>query len=458
MTSVCTNHRPRFKPPTGLGLGFMLLLCLTWSLSAGAASAEAGNFDEFGFGARASALGGAYTAFASGPEASYYNPGGLILSRHFNVLAGFSFADYQLELDSQAGLSDDRAERIDDLSAYSLGISTTVPFLGEPDRFGLGLAFFLPTRRVVTVSSRAPTSQPEFAQYGVRQDRLQAHLATAVKVTDWLFAGAGLQIFADADGRADVDTLGGIGASEFELDLAGDVAPVVGLYIWPVENLSFGLTYRGEISLKLDFNVTAFGAIPAVRLEAITLFSPDQFALGMAYNPTDDLFLLFDITYFVWSSLEDPFLTNNGNIEKLEFEDTIIPRFGVEYHIDDLALRAGYFFRPSPVPEQDGSRNLIDSSKHVFTFGAGYSFYADDIFTAKKQGDHSDELRVSDTKGEKAREEQVKTSINAFMQIHWHPSQSVDKNVPPAVNDPVGAEFESGGTIINFGLEVVARF
>ena len=38
-----------------------------------------------------------------------------------------------------------------------------------------------------------------------------------------------------------------------------------------------------------------------------------------------------------------------------------------------LPLRAGYALLPTPVPEQTGATNLLDSTRHVITAGAGLS-------------------------------------------------------------------------------------
>jgi hypothetical protein len=96
----------------------------TWLLAAGVALlpalASAENLEEFGFGPRAQAMGGAATGLASGPTATYYNPGGLILSRHVNLTLGFSHANHYLSFDSDAGGGvDEDAESIPDLPALT---------------------------------------------------------------------------------------------------------------------------------------------------------------------------------------------------------------------------------------------------------------------------------------------------------------------------------------------------
>ncbi|MDP2725389.1 MAG: outer membrane protein transport protein, partial [Syntrophales bacterium] len=52
----------------------VLLLMILCAFSA---SAWAGNVDTYGIGAKATALGGAFSAYADDPSAIYYNPAGL---------------------------------------------------------------------------------------------------------------------------------------------------------------------------------------------------------------------------------------------------------------------------------------------------------------------------------------------------------------------------------------------
>ena len=67
-----------------------------------------------------------------------------------------------------------------------------------------------------------------------------------------------------------------------------------------------------------------------------------------------------------------------------DFHDIFVPRIGAEYLANKhLSLRAGYVYRPSPVPDQTGINNYADSDKHVITFGAGVSFF--DPWKLRKQ-------------------------------------------------------------------------
>lgn len=50
-----------------------------------------GSFLRMGLGARALAMGGAFTAIAAGPEAAYYNPAGMPYIKHHQIMASYRF-------------------------------------------------------------------------------------------------------------------------------------------------------------------------------------------------------------------------------------------------------------------------------------------------------------------------------------------------------------------------------
>jgi len=423
-----------------------LLLAALAGLLAAPAAARADNLEEFAFGPRAQGMGGAFTALASDYTATYYNPGGLILSRHVNLALGYSFADYQLELDSERGGDlDDEAERIPDLSALTIGVSTTIPF-DVPDRFGFGLAVFLPTRGLIDIEARAPTPEPDFFRYGESHDRLHLLAALAVKLTDWLSFGAGASIFVDAVGGTTL-----LPEIEFELKLKPDAGAVVGFLVAPADWISFGVTYRSEISFKLDFPAAALG-VPLLELETITFFTPHQVQAGVAINLTPSLLVSVDVAWVNWSAFEDPFLVVSGGVvlrERQDFDDVISPKVGVELAATDwLFLRAGYWYRNSPVPDQDDLGNLVDSPKHVFTVGVGLSF-------GQPAEQISDEAQEGGEDAETIEEALVDASVDLdfFFQYHLHESRDQTK---PAT-DPIGS-WEAGGGIVNFGASLTFRF
>jgi hypothetical protein len=433
--------------------------------------ALADNFEEFGLGARAQAMGGAFTALASDSTATYYNPGGLTLSRHVNLSLGFSFADYALTFDSENFADDDDVERINDLSAFTVGFSSTIP-LDIPDRLALGVSIFFPTRGAISLRTLTPKStgsgqftEPEWFAYGNRHDRLHVLVAGALKIpkVPWASLGVGASIFVDAKGQTTIATGAGDPVTpEFSLRLKPDASLVLGLMITPADWISFGLTYRQELSFKLDFPAQAKISSPAsvdipLTLEAITFFTPHQVQFGVAVNLTDSLLLTFDFSWSGWSAYNDPYLVESSTVaavvqqEQVDLNDVISPKLGAEFVATDwLLLRAGYWYRNSRTEDQgDEVTNLVDSDKHVFTAGVSFSFGQPPELV-------SDEAKEAGDKAPETLEEKLvdaSADLDLFFQYHLHDSVSASK---PA-GDPVGS-WDAGGNVVNFGFLFTVRF
>ena len=434
------------------------------------AEARADNLDEFGLGPRASAMGGAMTGLASDWTASYYNPGGLIGSKHVNTEIGFQYADYQLDFRTVRGGSDvdSRTNRIDPLSAYTLGFSSTIA-LDEPDRIGVGIGLFVPTRHVTNISEQTPSSQPEWTFYGDHQDRLQVIPAVAVKIVDGLSVGGAATIFATSKGGAN-SNVGPPFQASFALDLKPSVGGIFGIFFQPMKELSFGLTYRTERSFKLTFEVdtTVIGLLTPITLQAIDFFTPHQVSFGTAIDLMDGRALLaLDFTYLAYHTFRDTFLVATSPTlptptkEDGNFNDEYIPRVGFEFAATDwLCLRAGYYYRSSPVGQQRNKPfSLVDSDEHVFTVGVGFEYSREPV-DAK---DPPSKDAPKDEKDSKKTETKTTTwgvfehatvGLDVFFQYHWLPGVSVRKSDP---NDPIGG-YDASGSIFNMGIALTGRF
>jgi long-chain fatty acid transport protein len=426
------------------------------------APALADNLEEFGLGARAQGMGSAFTSVASDSTAAYYNPAGLIYSRHLNLSLGFSFADYALNFDSERGGDlDHQAERIPDLSAFTLGVSTTIP-IDIPDRLGFGLTLFTPTRGIIDLEAKATTSEPEFFRYGARHDRLHLLAGLAVKITDWLSLGAGMSLILDAVGGTVIST----GINEpvnpsLEIKLKPDAGAVAGVRV-DINRLVIGFTYRQEHSLKLDFPATAViqGITLPLLLETITYFSPHQIQFGISYVPPvldDRLLIALDFSWVNWSAYDDAFLVVSSGVaavaprQQVDLDDVFSPKLGIEFVTTDwLLLRTGYWYRTSMVPDQDNQpTNLADGGKHVFTFGVGFALGLgpDEPSTEDEPQDDAPAQTIFEAMDD------ANVDIDLFFQLHLHPGQSTNR---PA-SDPIGS-WDADGLVFNFGFNFTARF
>ncbi len=424
--------------------------------------ARASDLDQFGFGARAISMGGAFTALATDFSGTYYNPGAVGAARSTSVAGGFSYAAYDLEFRGDDPRFDEEVERQQPLSALTLGLSRAL----DPDedaffnRIALALGVFLPTRQIVGPEAQTGPGRPEFFLYGARRDKLGVLPAVAFRVLpaggieQTLAIGIGATIFADISGKFVFDLAAAPASSvAADLKLTYDVAPNFGIFWWPVDWLSVGVAYRGALALKAEFDVVidldGDGASDfPLDLEALTLYQPQQVAFGIAMDPAPWLTISADVTWHDWSRFEDPFITIEPIVAQIDpdFEDIFVPRAGVEIEPrPGLAFRAGYTFQPTPIPEQRGETTLVDLGKHVASLGFGWTH----IGAKERIVRDKEEFRVVEV-------ETRPISIDAFFQWHHLVPERVRKDDPS--RSPVGASFRAGGEIFNGGIQISLRF
>lgn len=429
--------------------------------------ALASNLDQFGVGARGMALGSAVAATTTSWDAAYYNPGGLGMALENTLVGGFSYADYSLKFktEQRTAKQDNDTERQTPLSAYTLGFSTKLS--DDPDdllaRAGFGFLLWTPTRQVFGIEMQTSPGQPQYFLLGGRRDKIAVLPGVGIRIlpasaTDegvQLGIGFGVTFLADLKGDFIFDlSNNAVTDVNVHQTLAFDMSPNVGLYCMPTPWLSLGLVYRGKLSLKADIAVVidldgdGVGDFP-LDMEAVALFQPDQIVAGMAIDPIDHLTLSFDLTFQRWSAFKDPFSTIAPIIGQTDphFKDVVIPRFGLEYWASEaVALRAGYYFQPSPIPDQHGATNLIELDKHVFSLGAGYTIWRY-VEVFERMGNTIVAIE----------KEQRPVSVDIFLQWHAHENVTVHKN-DPNTSGGVGNFYRAGGSIWNAGMQVTFRF
>jgi long-subunit fatty acid transport protein len=190
-----------------------------------------------------------------------------------------------------------------------------------------------------------------------------------------------------------------VDAQVIDAHLAAHVAPVFGLQVRPLSRLRFGLTYRYEMSLKYEIPATIdLEGIGSLAFEAhgYTHYSPHTFVLGAAFEPHEDLTISLDGELALWEFAPSPYLgmTMDLSGETLEalglgdaldlaqdppapgFTNTLGVKLGVEYRLSKrFAARAGFMYRPTPVPKQNVERtNILDGSAVGVSVGGGFNF------------------------------------------------------------------------------------
>ncbi len=304
----------------------------------------------------------------------FLNPGALgTLPSKYNFMAGISGirsttkfqlekpSIYQAATDNPLGTPFYLYATVRIAENLNMGVAVNTPF-GNSLRWEEGWAG---RYLIQEISLQAITIQPTLAY------RLNKNLSI----------GAG---FVLATGKVDLKRKLPIQneSGEGELNITGNTVNYgfnAGILYTPVPDLSVGLSYRSLIRMELDNAEANFSVpeslrdfFPESNTVTTSLPLPANLDLGISYRFSDKLMAGINLNYVFWSayeSLDFDFEINTTALNDVrsprEYSNALIFRIGAEYQLwDNLFLRAGAYFDPSPVneiyfsPETPGLNNI----------------------------------------------------------------------------------------------------
>ncbi|MDF1564967.1 MAG: outer membrane protein transport protein [Deltaproteobacteria bacterium] len=390
-----------------------LLLLLAASV---AMPAAAGPLSIYGFNPRAVAMGGAQISEADDASAAFYNPALLTSRTRVTFGFGLQYVRPSLKVDElNYHFDDDEAPVFpQDFAQYTLGI--LFPLGGKvKNRISLGVALTLPHGYIVRIHT-VDSPKPSFYLYQASAQKLVIIPAVAVRLGDFASVGVGLQVLArfGGDTTVAVDLFSRqVQQREMVISLRTTEALVAGITVGPFAGFTAGLVFRQEIGLEYEVpaNIVMedIGNLD-LRLQGTALWSPHELGIGLSWEvPSTKTRISADLTYGVWQRAPSPEVTvvmdtggpildglGLGSVLDLcsdrllesttggatacvpispGFVDNLTPRLGVEHPLsENLWLRGGYAYRPTPVPNQVHRTNYLDASTHVLSAGLGITF------------------------------------------------------------------------------------
>jgi long-chain fatty acid transport protein len=426
------------------------------------ASARANPLDAFGYGSRATAMGGAATAASEDSSANYYNPAGLVRGKDLRFDLGYRYAQpltringHDLGVDASRGLF----------------VGLVAPGSIGPFRFSFGVSLWLPDQRLTRVRT-LPFAQPRFILFDNLSQRLFFAANLAIQIVPGLYIGGGLTFMSRTQGRvllkgniAVTDPEESALVTNIDVDLVAVRYPQAGILWEATRQLALGLTYRHSFRLEVDQQLRVDGSVGnpgatplvesgyfAAHTVSSDLFQPWQLTAGAALRLLRTLLVTVDLTYARWSEMPTPgaqlvlgldigqfndrvMLPPSRDYPSPGFHDIVIPRAGVEWRAlqrDRVAVdvRGGYSYEPTPVPEQRGESNFADADKHTFSVGAGVEL-----------------ARVTEILPRPV-------SLDAHVAVTAMPPRD---NRKLDARDPTG-DFVADGVIVNLGLMLRSRF
>jgi len=178
--------------------------------------------------------------------------------------------------------------------------------------------------------------------------------ALALRVTDWLSVGVGINVLY---GQLDLEFRST--PLDFTADVRVDEAEgwatgyMIGALVEPRDGTRIGLVYRGETELELDSALQNPTGTP-LDLD-LTLTFPQGINVGLFQELTPEWALLLDAGWSEWSSFGYiPVTLGPKTIhQERQWDDTWRIGAGTQYQLtDNLLVRTGFSYDSAPVPPE----------------------------------------------------------------------------------------------------------
>lgn len=371
------------------------------------AAAASGPFEVYGPSIRARALGNATVAT---PDAASAHSNPALLAH--GTTSFIVHAGYALDVPVTSVSSERATPENSPLSAAPLTpVSGVLVGFGLPadvllkETFFVGATAYFPTQVLIRARAHDP-QRPFFYLYDSATEHFEISVAAGVKLIDWLSAGAGARVGAGQKGSVSLQldpVRGRLTNQAVDAAQYPTASPTAGVLIGPVTlgaaATSIGLSYKEKTSfdVTLPTALVIDGAEIDVAADVLVVanFQPRTIAAGASLTLAEELTLNAEAHYAFWSEAPPPMLSarvdlGGAGLEALGLEealdapargqervvvpgfvDTLNVRVGGEWRLlgPSLALRAGYQYRPTPVPEQTTGTNIIDNDAHVVASG-----------------------------------------------------------------------------------------
>lgn len=353
-------------------------------------------------GSRALAMGGAFVGLADDYSVIFWNPAGIAL---FKTRAfGFYGTDlipsgkYKLEVPvpnlgtlTMVNAKTQSKHYLAGLAAYYHPIAENlVAGIGVFVPSGLGAAW--------DGSDFAAIAENKTYEWSSRIGVVTIAPAIAYKVNDQFLVGGTLNLNY---GSFDISMHAGsaeipvppykVDLGQYEESMNGwGMGATFGLLVRPNEKFSLGATFRTRSTIKFKGNA----AISNIYLIGLNKESdvernvtyPTWLAFGLAFKPITALTITADLQWSEWKTIDvmktdflDPgwkllMALSGDDAREMHWKSVMQMRLGAEYTLpNNWAIRAGYYWDPSPAPDTTMNVLLPSYDFNVLTFGVGYT-------------------------------------------------------------------------------------
>lgn len=353
-----------------------------------------------GFGARATAMGGAFVGLADDFTAIFWNPAGMALAgkKTFGFTGDLLMPSGTYKFDMMSMTLVDAKTKS---NVYPAGLVSYYHPITENLTAGIGV--FTPSGIGAEWAGADFVFMSEGNAYKWKSfiGVISISPGLAYKVTDQFFVGATFNInygffqMAQHAGTATVPIpippySATVDLGQFEEDSTGwGMGATFGVLFKPSDMFSLGATFRTPSKLNFSGD-TKISKLSTLGFTSESKFerevtSPMWIAGGVAFNPMPALTLTADAQYTDWKKIDvlvaeytDPIFqafmqTGGSNEMEMNWESKIQLRMGLEYRFGDLAVRGGYYYDPAPAPDETMNVLIPSFDFNTLTLGIGYA-------------------------------------------------------------------------------------
>ena len=312
------------------------------------------------------------TSLSYDASSLFYNPGGTVfLDEKFSFSGGITFlmSDtwyqakdeiYQEKMKSKINTPFYFYAAYKPMKDLSIGVAVNTPY---------GLSLEWPENwkgrfEIQNVTFTAITIQP----------------TVSYRINSVIGIGAGLVISTGSvnlNKAIPLDYAGGEG----KLNIKGSTTKLgfnAGIMIHPIKDLSLGLDYRSEISMKVK-NGDAMFTVPPSLADSfppnkvdVTLPLPANLDFGISYTIKGKLMIGLGLNYVFWNAYDSLIFDFQKTTQAVQrsstprlYQNRLITRLGIQWKINNIiTVRIGGYYDPSPV-KSDYLDPLIPSANEI---------------------------------------------------------------------------------------------
>lgn len=211
------------------------------------------------------------------------------------------------------------------------------------------------------------------------------------KVVPWMSLAAGVNfVLLDTELQRRINFAGlGLplpdGRQKFEGDGTG-AGFNLGLLIEPHKDFTIGVSYRSEIDIDINGDLTFDLPLAALRqlfpqtAASTDINLPQQLHFGVYVKRFHPFTFEIGARWEGWSSFERlalafgrPVAGTTSLVSQRNWEDTWSGNLGLRYQLNDqVILMAGYLYQGNPIPDGTFEPAIPDANAHLFTLGTNF--------------------------------------------------------------------------------------